>query len=1072
MPTTGGRGDIGPTTYWNTQWLYTGDWRERATALGMADLALAWPLNLRESNSAKKIDKAQTVSGLGKTITVYSYPTSWIPDNNGNNPLLLPTPRAAAPATGSWVPDGAHQPDPFSVPYILTGDYTYLEEMQFWAGAQSVAYNPGYRGADAGVDDQIRGDAWVLRNRVNASFLSPDGSPERSIFSDMVSDAIAMWEGERNIADSNLQSNFEYSWGKTAAGGNFNPSPLHFFDAESIIGNDGDAFTDASADISPWMNYFLILELGLATEKGYPAGTFFSWCAPMLTGQFTTTGYSPYLSGEYRLPVIAASTQQWLQTWPDVQAHMAPSYVTGAQQGFEQGVYPGEGYPTVAAAASALTAGEPGGGPTWNWLDSHVFATKPADYATSPQWSIVPRSSLNMTPLPAPTPTAASFTIGQQVQTTSNLNVRAAPTTSGTLLGTQPSGSVGTVAGGPTTADGYVWWNITYSSGVSGWSVQDYLVAVSTPTPTPAPVTTMVPPSQWSATAADTLIATTSNATLVAANGIYKVEGLYGINTVILTQPVGGPQGWFTTTYNNDGTVSVTDTHATGYGVTLYNIQNVIFPDGNLATLNVSVVPVPTPTPTPISAPTATLSAAPTALTAGQSTTLTWSSTNATSCTGTNFTTASVTGTIAVTPSVTTTYSLTCVGAGGTSPAASATVTVAPVVVTPPPTPAPAPVSTGPNWSATAADTLIATTSNATLVAANGIYKVEGLYGINTVILTQPVGGPQGWFTTTYNNDGTVSVTDTHATGYGVTLYNIQNVIFPDGNLATLNVSVVPVPTPTPTPISAPTATLSAAPTALTAGQSTTLTWSSTNATSCTGTNFTTASVTGTIAVTPSVTTTYSLTCVGAGGTSPAASATVTVAPVVVTPPPTPAPAPVSTGPNWSATAADTLIATTSNAILVAANGIYKVEGLYGTNTVILTQPVSSSQGWYATTYNNDGTVTITDIHATGYSITLYNIQKVLFPGGGSETLNVPVVPVPAGVLSAAPIVHTLAPGWTGKEVTALQGILQKLGYFNNQITGYFGSLTASAVTAFQQAHSLPAVGVVGPKTRAALNQK
>ena len=133
---------------------------------------------------------------------------------------------------------------------------------------------------------------------------------------------------------------------------------------------------------------------------------------------------------------------------------------------------------------------------------------------------------------------------------------------------------------------------------------------------------------------------------------------------------------------------------------------------------------------------------------------------------------------------------------------------------------------------------------------------------------------------------------------------------------------------------------------------------------------------------------------------------------------------------------------------------------------------MSSSQGWYATTYNNDGTVTITDIHATGYSITLYNIQKVLFPGGGSETLNVPVVPVPAGVLSAAPIVHTLAPGWTGKEVTALQGILQKLGYFNNQITGYFGSLTASAVTAFQQAHSLPAVGVVGPKTRAALNQK
>ena len=50
--------------------------------------------------------------------------------------------------------------------------------------------------------------------------------------------------------------------------------------------------------------------------------------------------------------------------------------------------------------------------------------------------------------------------------------------------------------------------------------------------------------------------------------------------------------------------------------------------------------------------------------------------TNATSCTGTNFTASGTSGSTSVSPTVTTTYSVTCTGAGGTSPAASATVTV------------------------------------------------------------------------------------------------------------------------------------------------------------------------------------------------------------------------------------------------------------------------------------------------------------------------------------------------------------------------------------------------------------
>ena len=84
---------------------------------------------------------------------------------------------------------------------------------------------------------------------------------------------------------------------------------------------------------------------------------------------------------------------------------------------------------------------------------------------------------------------------------------------------------------------------------------------------------------------------------------------------------------------------------------------------------NRSNIPRP-PTPTPVT-PTATLTASPSSITAGQSSTLTYSSTNATSCTGTRFTATGTSGSVVVTPSLTTTYSINCGGK-----VVSATVTV------------------------------------------------------------------------------------------------------------------------------------------------------------------------------------------------------------------------------------------------------------------------------------------------------------------------------------------------------------------------------------------------------------
>jgi len=110
--------------------------------------------------------------------------------------------------------------------------------------------------------------------------------------------------------------------------------------------------------------------------------------------------------------------------------------------------------------------------------------------------------------------------------------------------------------------------------------------------------------------------------------------------------------------------------------------------------------------PTPPPAPTVTLTAKPTGVFTGASATLTWSTTNATSCTasggwsGTKATSGNV---LTAALSATTSYTLTCDGASGSTPATTTTA----VTVTPPP---PAPTVT-----LTASPTIIGTGTAATL---------------------------------------------------------------------------------------------------------------------------------------------------------------------------------------------------------------------------------------------------------------------------------------------------------------------------------------------------------------------
>ena len=86
--------------------------------------------------------------------------------------------------------------------------------------------------------------------------------------------------------------------------------------------------------------------------------------------------------------------------------------------------------------------------------------------------------TLNVTAAPAPL--TGLFDNYNRVVTNLSTVIHTGPSTSSSAVATLPAGAVGTIAAGPISADGSVWWNVTYDTGVTGWTSQEILTKEST----------------------------------------------------------------------------------------------------------------------------------------------------------------------------------------------------------------------------------------------------------------------------------------------------------------------------------------------------------------------------------------------------------------------------------------------------------------------------------------------------------------------------------------------------------------------------------------------------------------
>lgn len=364
MPTTGGREDIGLQPAWAAAYLLSQDPRAAKVTLGTADLAGSWSMHYRDRDT-------------DMPISLLDYPYMTIVGNPGDTHNPKTKQREQFPArdkTLSATPyqhDIPHQPNFAYLPYLLTGDFYHLEELQFWAMYDVFSSNPGYRGNVQGLlkPEQVRGQAWALRTLAEAAYITPDQHPLKAHF--------------LQILDSNLDwYNAEYT-------GNPAANKLGF------IANGYALAYNNMRGIAPWMDDFFTQAVGHTADLGFEkAKRLVGWKAKFPIMRMIGDGVDYRYGAMYSMNVRDTQTAPFYDTIKKAfdesigatQITDAAKLKPGEMTGYSAATagYPSNMQPALAYAADYSEDGKKA------WAKFMSRSVKP-DYGTSPQFAIVPR---------------------------------------------------------------------------------------------------------------------------------------------------------------------------------------------------------------------------------------------------------------------------------------------------------------------------------------------------------------------------------------------------------------------------------------------------------------------------------------------------------------------------------------------------------------------------------------------------------------------------------------------------------------------------------------------------------
>lgn len=378
MPNTGGRRDIGLLPQWAVVDLLSQDPGVRKGHLGTADLAGSWSIHYRDQKTDQPI-----------SIIDFPYMTILGRSSDTNNPKTGNSEAFPKVIDGKtpYTHDSDHQPNLAYLAYMITGDYYYLEELQFWAMYNVFSRNPNYREREKGLvwRAQVRDEAWSMRSLAEAAYITPDNDRLKSHFT--------------NFVDNNL------AWYNK----NFTDNP----NANKLGANDSlgsfaypKSGPNKLTGISSWQDDFLTQAIGHVADLGFKeAERYLAWKVKFPIGRMIGEGVDPSgamgadesgallikLPDETRFTtpkqVYEATMNNVIGKVPSMNsAAQAIGVAAGSMQGYANSAigYPSNMQPALAYAYQISDEGKQ----AWKRF---MQRSQIPNYSSDPQFAIVPR---------------------------------------------------------------------------------------------------------------------------------------------------------------------------------------------------------------------------------------------------------------------------------------------------------------------------------------------------------------------------------------------------------------------------------------------------------------------------------------------------------------------------------------------------------------------------------------------------------------------------------------------------------------------------------------------------------
>ncbi|MEO0879974.1 MAG: right-handed parallel beta-helix repeat-containing protein, partial [Pseudomonadota bacterium] len=339
FPRGGGRPDIGLYPQWTANYLITQDAAAKAVMLATAEAGGGAPWHFRDETTGAPVRTDQRTTFWADPRGVARARARTSRRDQPHADLFNDASPEGGAAAAGWTVDHAHKPDLFYIPYLVTGDRYFADELAMQAAWALSGRWPKLRGSRLRAIDveQVRASAWSLRDLSNAAFVLPDSDPLKDYFRTALrqnlADARAKYIGARAMKDAGaLEGYFQETIGREPR------------------------------NISPWQNDFMAFALAQTARQhsgdaSDDARALLAWTAPFQSGRFLNDAFHISRAPAYRFTVRADNAAPY-DSWENL---AEATFANAGNEALEKwSGYPNDaaGYIGSAYGALAMLAAE------------------------------------------------------------------------------------------------------------------------------------------------------------------------------------------------------------------------------------------------------------------------------------------------------------------------------------------------------------------------------------------------------------------------------------------------------------------------------------------------------------------------------------------------------------------------------------------------------------------------------------------------------------------------------------------------------------------------------------------